>query len=494
VYADPRSNSECVPLNPFQTDLPDEVVDYITGGATYHDQKLRQDVIDITLQTDIGEDRRQGPISIGGGFSYRDEWMYQDAWGTAEDPRRHHQWGVFSSFNEPTDMIPIRGIPAFVRDRGVYTTGNPNGRGPLTGEFDVWEVYSEAIVPLARYDAGGVDLHAAARYADYEGSGGVWAGKVGLDWQLNEPVRFRATWSRDTRAGTLSERFDTQGGGFNLQAGMDPLKPDEAYIPGLTTGGNPEIRPELSDTVTMGVVYQPTWAGDLSFSFDVYDIRIKDAIDQLGAEELLNRCYFQGATELCDLIIRNDEGYIRSIFNLYINIAETVTKGVDMEAIWRRDMRIFGGDESISLRFFGNYLDEVSNAFAGAIAVNEAGQMEYPKWLTSATFGYTNGPFTLSWQTRYRDKTRRDFLWVEGIDIADNSVSSRTYTNVNVSYDFELGSTTAQAYFYIGNLFDEDPPMVAAGIGGTSGRANYTNNAYFDTLGRQYNLGVSFQF
>ena len=122
-------------------------------------------------------------------------------------------FGTFTSFLAPTDLIPIRGMPTFIRDRGIFYTGNPNNEGPIEGGFDVWEAFVEAIVPIVQTDDGGVDLHMAARYADYEGSGGVWAGKFGGDWQINEAVRFRGTWSRDTRAGSLSERFDTQTGG-----------------------------------------------------------------------------------------------------------------------------------------------------------------------------------------------------------------------------------------------------------------------------------------
>jgi hypothetical protein len=35
---------------------------------------------------------------------------------------------------------------------------------------------------------------------------------------------------------------------------------------------------------------------------------------------------------------------------------------------------------------------------------------------------------------------------------------------------------------------------VASGVGGTSGQVSYTDNGVFDTLGRTYSLGVSFQF
>jgi outer membrane receptor protein involved in Fe transport len=491
VFADPLSNSMCIPFNPFATDIPQEVVDYVAGSGNYHRQRIRQDVLDVTLQTTLGESRGAGPISLGGGFAYRNEQVFQNASGTDRDPRYLPGFGVFSSFIEPADQIPIRGMPAFVRDRFLFYSGNPNSGGPIQGEFDVWEVFMESIVPLS----GGFDLHLATRYADYQGSGGVWAGKAGLDWQATESVRFRGTLSRDTRAGTLSERYDTQTGGTNIASGDDFLLPGEpAYVAELTTGGNANIRPELADTTTIGLVYQPGWADNLSLSIDLYDIQIADAIDQLGTQEILQRCA-AGAQDICDLITRVDTGtpLIRNIFNVYVNVSEAVTRGADLEISYARPVNITGGnDESIALRFFANYLDQVSFQFEGAPVQNLAGELEYPEWLTSASFSYNRGPFSMTWQTRYRDSTTRDYDWVEGIDIEDNNVSGRTYTNLNLSYDFEWGSSNAQAYFYVGNLFDEDPPLLASGIGGTSGRATFTNSGgvgIFDVLGRSYNVG-----
>ena len=161
--------------------------------------------------------------------------------------------------------------------------------------------------------------------------------------------------------------------------------PTQAYIAGLTTGGNPEIRPELADTTTIGVVWQPDWAEDFNLSVDLYDIEIQDAIAQLGAQEILDRCYLQGAQDICALISRNDTGtpFIRQILNVFINIAETKTSGIDIETSWRKDLRIFGGDESIGLRFFANYLDEVSSQFVGVAPLNEAGELAYPEWLAT---------------------------------------------------------------------------------------------------------------
>jgi iron complex outermembrane recepter protein len=496
VFADPLNNSLCVPFDPFAAELPQDAVDYIAGSGNYHHQRIKENILDVTLQTTLGENRGAGPISLGGGFSYRDESFYQFAYGTSRDPRDLPGFGVFSSFVDPADQIPIRGMPTTVRDRAIFFTGNPNTRGPLFGDFDVWEVYAESILPILGTEGGDhVDLHLAARYADYSGSGGVWAWKTGLDWQATDTFRLRATVSRDTRAGTLSERFDVQTGGTPINNGTntDFLYPDvEQYVAESTVGGNPNVNPELADTLTLGFVYQPNWANNLSMSFDLYDITINDAIDQLGTQEILQRCE-AGAMDICALITRvdADPALIRNIFDIYVNVSEAITRGADIEVSYARPITIIGGqDESIGFRLFANYLDEVSFQFAGAPTLNLAGELDYPEWLLTAMFNYNRGPFSMSWQTRWRDSTIRDVDWVEGIDIADNSVGGRAYTNLNLSYDFQWGRNDARAYVYVGNLFDKDPPLVAGGVGGTSGQSLYTDNGIFDVLGRTFTVGI----
>ncbi len=496
VWADPLSNSECVPFDPFAAQISQEAIDYMTGGV-HHRQRLRQDMFEVTLQTDLGRERRQGPISLGGGLSYREEWVFQDAFGNAEDPRRMQDIGVFRIENDP---IPIRGVPSQVRDRGIFYTGNPNNEGTIDGRFDVWEVFAESIVPMYRGDTSSIDLHAAVRYADYSGSGGVWAGKLGADWQIADPLRLRATWSRDTRAGTLSERFDTQTGGTTIGVGVDPLFPVQ-YIAATTIGGNPTIEPEESDTFTIGLVYQPRWAEGLSVAVDAYDISIDNAIDQLGGLEIIRRCYgVDGGTvelnpSVCALIRRSDdpnEPGISQIFNLYINIAETTTRGVDFEASYRRDIDWFRrGGESLGVRLFANYLSEVSTTFVGVPPIDRAGELQFPEWLATASLTYTNGPFSLNWQTRYRDKTVRDIEWIEGVHIVDNSVASRAYTNLNLSYTMDWSGNSSELYFYVGNLFDKDPPLVPGGVG-SLGPPLHTNNGVFETLGRNFTLGLRF--
>src|SRR3569833_1635641 len=108
----------------------------------------------------------------------------------------------------------------------------------------------------------------AGRYADYSVSGSVQTWKVGLDWHVNESVRFRGTTSVDIRAPTLNDLFSPQVS--NSGPFLDPLT---NFNPGgiqTVSGGNPKLVPESSRTYTGGVVLTPSFIPGLTLSADYY--------------------------------------------------------------------------------------------------------------------------------------------------------------------------------------------------------------------------------
>ena len=119
----------------------------------------------------------------------------------------------------------------------------------IAGGYNVKEAFTEFNIPLLK-DVTAVqslDLSTAARWADYSGSGSIWAWKVGASWAINDQIRFRATQSRDVRAATLQERFDQTRGGVNV---TDPLNNNNTVTTASFSGGNPEVAPEQADTTT----------------------------------------------------------------------------------------------------------------------------------------------------------------------------------------------------------------------------------------------------
>jgi len=482
----------CVPLNMFGNGAPSEEASEYIWADDYHDQTVRQHFAEVSLQ---GEPVTlwAGEVSVAGGLSYRRDSFKQTA--GPEDL-------VALDVPYASDLGYLGQPPIYAGATGIFNRGNPNGgtTDPVLGHFDVWEAFTEADIPLLRDVtlAQSVNLNLAARYADYSGSGGIWAWKAGLDWQLTDDFRLRGTRSRDVRAGTLSERFDLTGAGGNVD--HDPKYPDDPpFLVTLYSGGNPNVNPEKADTITFGGVYQPSWAQGVALSVDYYDIKIKGAIAQLGAQNIIDQCY-AGATALCDQITRDPQtDRIVRIDDVFLNVNQARTRGIDFEASYNANIAVFGGAETLSLRAFATYIAENSTTNLGAAKVDRVGEtgggfgkVDAPHWTGTASVTYANGPLSLFLQERYIGSGTYDATWTEGVDIDDNHVSAAWYTNLEARYSFEALGGDQELFFNVSNLFDKNPPLApqASYYTGTT----HTNVGLFDMIGRRFTAGLRFEY
>ena len=120
----------------------------------------------------------------------------------------------------------------------------------------MWEWFAELNIPVWESDSGEQSIGGtvAFRQSDYSTSGSVDAWKAGVEFQVIEGLRFRATKSRDVREANFRERFDAQGGGGNIN---DPFQADRRYTITTVASGNPNLNVESADTTVFGFVYEP---------------------------------------------------------------------------------------------------------------------------------------------------------------------------------------------------------------------------------------------
>jgi len=374
------------------------------------------------------------------------------------------------------------------------------------GGFNVKEAFTEFDIPLLANTAFAQSLNAnlAGRYADYSGSGGIWAYKGGLDWQIVSAFRLRGTYSRDVRAATLAERFDQTRGGLTVQ---DPFLNNATISSSSFSGGNPNVDPEKADTITVGAVFQPTaFLSGFQASVDWYSISIKDAIGQISSQDIVNQCYDSGgASDLCQYVLRNPvTNEIDRVDSLFINLNKEKISGVDVEAQYRTDLSLFGGAESVNLHFFGAWLDENSVKTPGTPKDDRAGQVgsgqSLPHYKFTMNGTYSNGPFQLFVQERYigsgkLDRTRvTSDHFIAGVHTIDNNhVPAKWYTDLRLSYslDQENGGNWS-IYTTVTNLFNTAPPPTP-GIIGRAGTSQF-NQGLYDTIGRRFVAGVKFNY
>jgi outer membrane receptor protein involved in Fe transport len=482
----------CVPMNTFGVGSPSpEAIAYVTHPRIDEVSRLQQHAADFTLQ---GEPFTTwaGPVAVAAGASYR-----RDAFTQRVYPVELHA-GV--DMPAADAMTGYRGLPApYVGLPNIFERGMSS---QADGSYDVWEVFGESLLPLAKnsFLAHSLELNTAVRYANYKGSGGIMAWKAGLDWAPVAGLRLRATRSRDVRAGTLSERFDEFRGPGGA---IDPASGSNVPVTfGQISGGNPNVDPERADTLTFGAVYQPRWLPGFGLTFDLYDIDITDAIGQLTIQDIVNQCY-AGVQALCEYVTRDSNGELQIVENLFINIAKATTRGMDIEVFYDRKIALFGGGpESIKLRLLANHMLENSTvARAGTPKIDRVGQTgltaigtpdSSPDWQLNASLSYSHGGFTIAAQERYISSGTLNATYTSA-DVDHNRVSAAFYTNLRASYGNALDNGMRyEIYGNVSNVFDRDPPLAPLLFGLLGSYP--TNPGLFDTLGRRFTLGVNLRF
>jgi iron complex outermembrane recepter protein len=480
----------CVPIDLFGAgNASPDAMKYVLGNK-YGSATVRQKFAEISANGNIADGWGAGPISLAYGASWRRDSL--DDYAVPEDGT------MFVPQNDPAHGI--QGIPpGFVGNPFVYQFSSfPN----IAGSYSVSEYFAETLVPLLKGHTllEQLNLSLAARFANYSGSGGVWAGKAGLDWQLIDSFRLRGTVSRDTRAANLAERFDSQGQGVTVR---DPVFNNSNFTASQFSTGNPNVDPEKADTVTIGGVFTPTFLPGFSASVDWYSIDVKDAITQLGAQIIVNNCA-AGDPSYCALIQRDPAtNFLVFVQNTYLNVAKAKVSGTDAEIDYQHAFTLLGGGpERIVVRAIGSYLDvnSITNQvigtinYAGQVGATSSSAYALPRFQLNMNVAYSNGPWRGIVQERYVGKNRVDATFVTGRDIDDNSVPSIAYTDLDFAYTAP-GSHWAQmeSYFHVTNAFDRSPPPVPM-WSDLHGTTRGTNQAVYDVLGRRFTLGVKFTF
>lgn len=517
---------DCVPINLFGglQNVTPQAAAWIMDDGKVARQWTDQHVAELVLNGTVWEGFGAGPIAAAFGISYRKDSLDQrtldpsDEFPALPDGTLLSDLGVApASLRGVVPEGENGGVPGYDGIPGLRFVptgykGDQNSSSVLfsslraiSGSYSVKEAFTEFNIPLLQGAswARSLELSTAARWADYSGSGTIWAWKVGVNWEINDQIRLRATQSRDVRAATLRERFDQTRGGVNVQ---DPANNNVTVTTASFSGGNPNVAPEEADTLTFGVVYRPAFLEGFSMSTDWYLIDINDAIGQLLPQDVVNGC-FRGDQSLCQYVIRRDNlpnGAIERVENLFLNLANQRISGIDVEMSYRRNVKLFGGGpESLTARFFGTWLDENSIKNEGGIRDERVGQigvivdgLSLPRFKVTSNLSYRNGPVLLFLQGRWIDGGLLDRNRVESTtnipnSIDDNTVPSTFYTDLNLSY-FRGESDDLELFLNVTNLFDREPVHVP-NIIGRAGTTEF-NSGLYDLLGRRFVVGLNYHF
>lgn len=438
-------NNGCVPVDLFGPGaISPQVINYVTG-TSYELSEEWQDYAAANLQGEPFKDWA-GPVSLATGFEYRHEGVH----GT-DDP---------------------------ISQLAEWRQGNPQ---PVAGAFDVKEIYLETVVPLLANVPGAkqLEFNGAVRETDYSTSGKVTTWKAGLNYRPVDQVRLRATLSRDIRAPDINELFATRNQQITQVTDRTTNITSNAQI---LTGGNPNLNPEIGRTFTGGIVYSSP-SNNFSMSVDYYTITIDGAISTLPAQSVIDGCYTTQPALCADITRDPTTGLINSVFSSAFNAQTLKTSGIDIEGAYTIDVN----PGRLHFRYLGNYIGTLSTTIDG-VTIDTAGQPTeqetggVPHWRMNLTAGYEIGRTTVTAEERWVEGGVYDSTYVQGIDINNNKIASRFYTDISAQYQLRDSITV---YAKINNLFNIFPPIIPNSL-----TEPYSSvSPFYDVLGRTFAIG-----
>ena len=382
---------------------------------------------------------------------------------------------------------------------------------PTTGKYDVTEGYVETVIPLARDTAWAksLEFNGAVRLTDYSTSGRVTTWKLGGTYAPVDDIRFRATRSRDIRAPNIGELFALGqiATGANI---VDPFNNNAVYTNvEVLRSGNALLKPEVADTLGLGIILTPSFLPGFQASIDYYKIDISGAVKIPNEQIVVNLCFQDRSSPVCAFIQRAGNvatGAITRIATPPANVLSQDAEGIDFELAYRMPL---GNGGALALRAYGNYVislknEDTTGVSQGAGVVGNFGGIISsgpfaPKFRSTVRVGYESDRFntSVSWRFVSRNKINPIFTEcrttcptndVRTID--ENNIASNSLFDLAASYK-PFRQNDAVVFFAVDNVFNEAPPFVPGQVDIAFFTGQYTIG--YDRIGRTFRAGVRFK-
>jgi outer membrane receptor protein involved in Fe transport len=426
----------------------------------------------------------------------------------------------------------------------ILGTGAP--QPDVVGTFKLNEVYAEAIIPLVadKPFARSINLEMGWRESDFKTTSstryGSW--KFGGDWEPVKGLRFRAMQQKATRAPNVGELFNPvitsldnlavdpcQGNRINAAQANTPgtlsnlcrltgvplarigsLPEPSAGQVNVLTGGNPALKPEEADTLTVGFVFEPAAVPGLTLALDYYKIDITKAISSPSVDDVAGDCYSAARNPTfafnaaCANIGRGPGGTFNGSSAPGIRLTQTnqgaqLTSGFDFKVEYRLPMSRMGlarfgtVDVALDLNNVEKYWfqaspNSIQRDCLGYYSV-ACGAPNYKQKFAQRTT-WNVGNFTVGYNWRHVGKVIEEpggtnflpaYSSIDAYDYVDLSASWRVTKNVRLNLS-------------VNNAFDKKPPQVGNTIGTTSTNSGNTFPQNYDAIGRFWTVGAVVTF
>lgn len=394
--------------------------------------------------------------------------------------QKHHQFRVTADgavFSLPAGEVMLAvGAEYFTQDYDVAFGGGASDALQMvttSASRNVRSVFSEVVAPIMDSSAGSVDFTASLRYDKYNDVGSTTNPKIGLDYAPTDNLRIRAQWGTSFQAPSLADSgaaVDTRAITLPISPFLAPDASGTDFFRGtiILAGGSDGLKPEESESYSIGFDWTPEFSDDLNISMTYFNVDYLSAISL--APFYIPSVLFttEGYTDYYTLNPTLEEAQAatagfridgQSIESLYenggsayaifdarrYNMTATKLSGIDFDVNkkWKTD---FG---SVHAGVSGSYtLDRTFQPVQGAAYQDEKGTDERGDYNVVATVGAQYNNLVGNVRILHSDGWKND------------SAAADSLTTVNVFASYDLGKNDyveqAQVTVNIDNLFDED--------------------------------------
>jgi outer membrane receptor protein involved in Fe transport len=425
----------------------------------------------------------------------------------------------------------------FRREMATFTPSTASAEGigysvPISGQIGAYhtdEIYAETLIPIL---GPGFNLPFAQKFSLQGAYREVWnsiagyntAWSYGAQFSPVPDITLRGSRSKTFRDPSLEELFSATTNAYdygsdpcqvsNISSGPNP-KVREAncakafaalganlstftnsfvsdYTIPVTAGGNPELKNEVGQSETYGVVLQPRYVPHLTLSADYIEINITNAIEYFGVGNLMEACYDSPNypnTPACNdfqrqpgtgQIVSAQEGYVNAGFVHFaaVNYALDYLRAINQLPFVNttRDL----GTVGLSINGVNIRRSIQSYSGLGYDDINSAGTIGIPRWRWQAELTYAKGPWRLGWTAHYFSASAYD-LTLTPSDQEPLKVPESLTHDFSLNYKIQPKVTLR---LNINNVFNATPP---APVG------TYTDG-YYDFIGRYFLFGIDGKF
>jgi len=346
---------------------------------------------------------------------------------------------------------------------------------PIYRRQQITSFYSEVSVPLVaaqqrrRGWLHNAELQVAARRErfDVESAGSKYSTTVptfGLRYMPVRELILRGSYGRGFRA-PLYSQLATPTLSSSPSTLTDPLRGGETISVYTMTGGNPDITPETSRNLNLGLVWSPEAIPGLRLSADWYKIEKRNNITTLGAQQILDEEQLFPGRVTREAPAPGDPygvGPVALINRSYINLLKMETSGLDLGLRYLWQGGGFGDiNASLNATLTNTYRTQTS--FTSGI-VDRKGVPSAPiARRINGSLGWNRDAWHIGWASQYHSSyritpTSLSLLRRQG----GPTVASQIYHDLFVRYRVPTRGKRwmegLELTLGVKNVFDKAPP------------------------------------